>query len=234
MEGNRTPMPDEAETTLADLRVLDLSDGIAGAYCTSLFAGYGADLILVEPPVGNPLRRHEAWERLAANKRSVTLDIRTATGRLLFRDMAEGANLIVECFAPGTMEALGLGFAELQAIKRRIILTSIQGAADPLSEYAAGLNAFAASAIAAHNADSNEIPQHIAISARECVASAAALGLRLPSAEAAFEGAPFQMSAIAWEDGQAPTLGEHNAEFYCEEMGLCAADLARLRAAGVI
>ena len=227
-------MPDETESTLADLRVLDLSDGIAGAYCARLFAGYGADVIVVEPPAGNPLRGHEAWSRLAAGKRSITLDIRTATGRLLFRDMVEGANLVVECFAPGTMEALGLGFAELQAIKRRIILTSIQGSGDPLAEYAAGLNAFAASAIAAHNADSHEIPQHIEIAARECVASAVALGLHLPSSEATFDGAPFQMSAVAWTDAPAPALGEHNAEFFCGEMGLPAADLPRLRAAGVI
>jgi crotonobetainyl-CoA:carnitine CoA-transferase CaiB-like acyl-CoA transferase len=231
-------MPDpilvEGETTLADLRVLDLSDCVAGAHCAGLFAGYGADVILIEPPAGNPLRQHKSWQRLAANKRSVTLDIRTATGRLLFRDIVEGANLIVECFAPGTMESLGLGFAGLQAIKRRIILTSIQGGADPLSEYVAGLNAFSASAIAAENADSNEIPQHITISARECVASAVALGLRLPSSDAAFEGAPFQMSAVAWADEPAPALGEHNAELFCEEMGLHPPDLARLRAAGVI
>ncbi|MDP9180480.1 MAG: CoA transferase [Chloroflexota bacterium] len=227
-------MPDEPETTLADLLVLDLSDGIAGAYCASLFAGYGADVILIEPPAGNPLRRHEAWSRLAAGKRSITLDIRTTTGRLLFRDIVEGANLIVECFAPGAMDALGLGFAELQAIKRRIILTSIQGSGDPLAECAAGLNAFAASAIAAQNADSHEIPQHIEIAAPECLASAVALRLHLPSGEGAYEGAPFQMSAVAWTDAPAPALGEHNAQFFCEEMGLRAADLPLLRAAGVI
>ena len=227
-------MPDEPETTLADLQVLDLSDRIAGAYCARLFAGYGADVILIEPPTGNPLRRHEAWSRLAAGKRSISLDIRTATGHLLFRDMVEGANLIVECVAPGAMDAPGLDFAELQAIKRRIILTSIQGSGDALAEYAGGLNAFAASAIAAHNADSHEIPQHVEIAARECVASAAALGIHLPHSEATFDGAPFQMSAIAWTDGPAPDLGEHNAEFFCEEMGLPAADLPRLRAAGVI
>jgi crotonobetainyl-CoA:carnitine CoA-transferase CaiB-like acyl-CoA transferase len=227
-------MPDEPETTLADLRVLDLSHGVAGAYCARLFAGYGADVIVVEQPAGNPLRRREAWRRLAAGKRSITLDIRTATGRLLFRDMVEGANLIVECFAPRTLDALGLGFAELQAIKRRIILTSIQGGGDPLTEYATGLNAFAASAIAAHNADSHEIPQHVEIAARECVAAAAALGLQLPSGEAAFDRAPFQMSAVAWTDAPSPALGKHNAELFCEEMGLPAADLPRLRAAGVI
>jgi Predicted acyl-CoA transferases/carnitine dehydratase len=228
-------MPDEPETTLADLRVLDLSGAIAGAYCARLFSDYGADVTVVEQPAGNPLRGHEAWSRLAAGKRSITLDIRTATGRLLFRDMVEGANLIVECFAPGTMDALGLGFAELQAIKRRIILTSIQGSDDNLlAECTAGLNAFAASAIAAHNADSHEIPQHIEIAARECVASAVALGLQLPSREATFDEAPFQMSAVAWTDAPAPALGEHNFEFFCGEMGLPATDLPRLRAAGVI
>ncbi len=227
-------MPDEQESTLADFRVLDLSGGIAGAYCARLFAGYGADVIVVEPPAGSELRPQKAWSRLAAGKRSVTLDIGTATGRLLFRNMVEGANLIVECFAPGAMDALGLGFAELQAIKRRIILTSIQGSDDPLVEVAAGLNAFAASTIAAHNADSHEIPQHVEIAARECVASAVALGLHLPSSEATFDGAPFQMSAVAWTDAPAPTLGEHNAEFLCGEIGLRAADLLRLRAAGVI
>jgi crotonobetainyl-CoA:carnitine CoA-transferase CaiB-like acyl-CoA transferase len=227
-------MPDKPGTTLADLRVLDLSDGVAGAYCARLFAGYGADVVVVEPPAGSALRRHEAWSRLATAKRSVTLDIRTATGLLFFRDMVEGANLIVECFAPGAMDALGLGFAEFQAIKRRIILTSIQGSGDALAEYAGGLTAFAASAIAAHNADSHEIPQHIAIAARECVASAVALGLHLPSSEATFDGAPFQMSAVAWIDATTPTCGEHNAEFFCEEMGLPTADLPRLRAAWVI
>ena len=146
----------------------------------------------------------------------------------------EGANLIVESFAPGAMDALGLGFAELQAIKRRIILTSIQGNGDALAEYADGLNAFAASAIAAHNADSHEIPQHIAIAGRECVASAVALELHLPSSEATFDGAPFQMSAVAWTDASAPTRGEHSAGLFYEEMGLPTADLARLRAAGVI
>ncbi len=233
MEDSPTPTPDAEETTLADLRVFDISEHVAGAHCAGLFAGYGADVILIEPPGGNPLRRHAAWEQLAAGKRSVTLDIRSATGRRVFCDIVEGANLVVECFPPGTMDALGLGYAELQAIKRRIILTSIDGG-DPQFDYATGLNAFAASAIAAHNADSNEIPQHITISSRECVASAAALGLRVPSGLAAPAAAPVRMSAIAWASGAAPELGEHSEEFYCEEIGLRPADLPRLRAAGVI
>jgi crotonobetainyl-CoA:carnitine CoA-transferase CaiB-like acyl-CoA transferase len=218
-------MPDQ--TTLSDLRVLDLSRSVAGAYATKLFADYGADVIAVEPPAGHPLRRHgpfvddrphpetgALWLYLATNKRSVSLDIETSTGRALCLKMVEEANVIVESFAPGRMAELGLGHAALKRIKRRIILTSITpfGQSGPRAgwratnltsfasggqmsltgdpdreplvnggyqaEYQAGLQAFAASAVAAHNADVLEVPNHIDISAQECMASA--LELYLP------------------------------------------------------
>ena len=208
-------------SALEDLRVLDLSDGIAGAYCTKLFADYGADVIAVEPPRGHPLRRHgpfphdlpqretgALWLYLGTNKRSVTLDIAQPTGRRLFRRLVEDANVIVESFPPGRFESLGLGFQALRSIKRRIVLVSItpfgqtgpraawratnltsfasggqmsvtgEPHREPLvnggyqAEYQAGLQAFAAAATAAHHADALEIPQHIDISAQECMASA--------------------------------------------------------------
>ena len=245
-------------TNLEDLRVLDLSDGVAGAYCTRLFADHGADVIAIEPPCGSRLRRRgpfaggvagreagAAWLDLATNKRSVTLDIRTATGRGLFRKMVERANVIVESFAPGTMESLGLDFANLHGIKRRIILTSITvstpddaveeglAAEDPKSQILAGLNAFAATAIAAHNADAYEVPQHIDISVQECMAFAAVAstgGL----ASLPVDTRLFRMSEVERQREPAPALGEHNAEFYGDELGLEPTDLAKLRAAGVI
>jgi len=245
-------------TTLEDLRVLDLSDGIAGAYCTKLFADYGADVIAIEPPYGNPLRRRgrfaggvagreagAAWLDLAANKRSVTLDIRTATGRRLLRKMVEQANVVVESFAPGTMESLGLGFADLYGIKRRIILTSVSAftpddaagnssdAEDYQSQILTGLNAFAATAIAAHNADAYEVPQHIDISEQECIAFAAAAspgGFASPSIDAPL----FKMSEVDGPGEPAPAPGEHNVGFYGQELRLEPPDLAKLRAAGVI
>jgi crotonobetainyl-CoA:carnitine CoA-transferase CaiB-like acyl-CoA transferase len=216
-----------AETTLSDLRVLDLSRSVGGAYCTKLFADYGADVITLEPPEGHPLRRHgpfvddrphretgALWLYLGTNKRSVTLDIETRTGQSLFRKMVEEANVVVESFAPGCMAEIGLGHDALRRIKRRVILTSITpfgqcgpragwrstnltsfagggqmsltGEPDhePLvnggyqAEYQAGLNAFAASAVAAHNADVLEVPNHTDLSAQECMASA--LELYLP------------------------------------------------------
>jgi crotonobetainyl-CoA:carnitine CoA-transferase CaiB-like acyl-CoA transferase len=220
-------MPGEPESTLVDLRVLDLSDGVAGAYCGKLFADYGADVIKVEPPSGDPIRRHgpfpdgrphpEAgalWLYLGTNKRSVTLDISQPTGQRLFRRLAEDANVIVEGFQPGYLDSLGLGFEALRSIKRRIVLVSITpyGQSGPKAgwraanltslasggqmsltgdpdreplinagyqaEYQAGLQAFAAAAVAAHQADATEVPQHVDISAQECMASA--LELYLP------------------------------------------------------
>jgi crotonobetainyl-CoA:carnitine CoA-transferase CaiB-like acyl-CoA transferase len=126
------------QNTLSEMRVLDLSRGVAGAYATKLFADYGADVVVLEPPSGHPLRRHgpfaggrphcetgALWLYLATNKRSVTLDIETVTGRALFRRMVEEATIVVESFEPGRMASLGIGHADLRRIKRRIVLLSI-------------------------------------------------------------------------------------------------------------
>jgi len=217
----------EGENTLAELRVLDLSRGAAGAYASKLLADYGADVIAVEPLGGSPLRRQgpfagdkpnretgALWLYLGTNKRSVTLNIETATGQAIFRRMAEEAAVLIEDFQPGRMEALRLGYEALLRIKRRLILVSITpfGQTGPRAgwkatnltsfasggqmsltgdpdreplvnggqqaEYQAGLNAFAAAAVAAVNADTYEVPQHIDISMQECMA--AALELYLP------------------------------------------------------
>ncbi len=214
-------MPAEPASTLEDLRVLDLSDGIAGPYATKLFADHGADVIKVEPPSGDPTRRHgpfaggrpdresgATWLYLGTNKRGVTLDIAQATGQRLFRQLVEEANVVVESFPPGYMASLGSGFETLTEIKRRIVLVSItpygqtgpkagwratnltsfasggqmsltgEPDREPLvnagsqAEYQAGLQAFAAAATAAHQADVTEVPQHVDISAQECMASA--------------------------------------------------------------
>jgi CoA:oxalate CoA-transferase len=218
-------MPEDAP--LSDLRVLDLSRGIGGAFSTKLFAEFGADVITLEPPSGHPLRRigpfaadcphletGALWLYLGASKRSATLDITTKTGEGLFQRMVEEANLIIEDFAPGRMDELGLGFDALRRIKRRIVLVSITpfGQTGPRAawratnltsfasggqmsltgdpdreplvagghqaDYQAGLQAFAAAAVAAFNADALEVPQQVDISAQECMASA--LELYLP------------------------------------------------------
>lgn len=218
-------------TTLSDLRILDLSTGFAGAYCSHVFASYGADVIMIEPLSGGPVRTDaHSWSVLGSGKQSISLDVTNASGRSIFRKLVEGANVVIETFPPGRMDSLGLGFADLHGIKRRIILTSITGAADS-ADHIAGLNAFAATAIAAHNADAYEVPQHIEIDSAECLSSAFAAG---PFESAAPGQALFEMSEVASSPGQPPALGEHTVPILCAELGFAPNDLPILRANGAI
>ena len=127
--------------------VLDLSRFLAGPYCTLLLAGLGADVIRVEPPEGDLYRGHPpfggpkgaslvrqteddiglALLHRMRGKKSVTLNLREAAGVELFRRLASHADVVVENFLPGTLEAMGLGFPTLQAINPRLILCSISG-----------------------------------------------------------------------------------------------------------
>jgi crotonobetainyl-CoA:carnitine CoA-transferase CaiB-like acyl-CoA transferase len=133
---------------LAGLRVLDLSRYLAGPYCTLLLAGLGAEVIKVEPPgEGDPYRgraplagpRGTSLARQTAedigvgflhrgrDKKSVTLNLRHPEGIALFCRLGEQADVVVENFAPGTMEAMGLGFPTLAARNPRLVLCSISG-----------------------------------------------------------------------------------------------------------
>ncbi len=120
---------------LDNIRILDLSRFIAGPYCAALLADMGADVVKVERPGGEDSRRvapffkGQATYTLAfnRNKRAVTLDTRAAEGQAILRRLVAWADVVVENYRPGTMERMGLGFAELQRINPRIILTSISG-----------------------------------------------------------------------------------------------------------
>lgn len=127
------------DTALGDVRVLDLA-GEIGQYCTKLLADLGADVIKIEPPGGDPVRAippfaHDRpgpqnslyWLNLNTNKRSVTLDVETADGRRLFEKLVTTADVVVETFAPGHLDRLGLGYETLTALRPGLILTSITG-----------------------------------------------------------------------------------------------------------
>jgi len=128
-----------ATSALADIRVLDLA-GEVGWYCTKLLADLGADVIRVEPPGGDPLRdigpfwhderardRSLIYFHYNTSKRSITLDITKPDGKALFERLAATADVVVETFAPGHLDALGLGFDALSKLRPGIILTSITG-----------------------------------------------------------------------------------------------------------
>jgi len=137
---------------LAGLRVLDLSRRYA-YYCGKLFADMGADVILIEPPnAGCELRREPPYldDRegpeysipffyFNTSKRGITLDLDQPAGRDLFKQMAAGADLVIEDAAPGAMHARGLGYDVLAVLRPQLVMTSITpfGQTGPYSLYAA-------------------------------------------------------------------------------------------------
>src|SRR6266702_6497911 len=130
-----------ADTSLyGDIVVLDLTSTIRGMHCTKAFADYGAEVILVEPVDGSPARQvgpfaNDRKDRETSlhfihhnrNKKSVTLNLSEERGQQLLRELVRGADLLVEDWPVGALEALGLGFAQLQAINPRLVMCSITG-----------------------------------------------------------------------------------------------------------
>lgn len=120
------------------LRVLDLSTGIAGGYCTKLLGDAGADVVKLEPPGGDPLRRHSAsgaavdaesggllFQYLHSGHRSAVADLATADGLALARGLAAASDIVLETFEPGAVEALGLGPHALHAANPATSLVSV-------------------------------------------------------------------------------------------------------------
>jgi len=120
---------------LAGILVVDCSTVLAGPYCTMLLADLGAEVIKVEPPEGDPVRAmgdHVDGKSLYAasilrNKRLVALDLRTADGQRLVRELAAKCDVLIENFRPGVMERLGLGREAMRALNPRLVYASISG-----------------------------------------------------------------------------------------------------------
>ncbi|MBI2886520.1 MAG: CoA transferase [Chloroflexi bacterium] len=124
---------------LDDVRLIELSHHLTGAFCAKLLADQGADTIKVEPPGRGDAARHEppflagpphpnqSSQFLAfnTNKRSITLNLETRTGQRLLQGLVRAADVIIDSFAPGYLESLGLGYETLHQVNPRLILTSI-------------------------------------------------------------------------------------------------------------
>ena len=130
-------MSERQDGPLAGVKVLDLTRVLAGPYCTMFLGDLGAEVVKIEQPeVGDDTR---AWGPPFAggesayflcinrNKKSVTLDLKSNQAVGLLRRLAEGADVLVENFRPGTMERLGLGERELRAVNPRLIYASLSG-----------------------------------------------------------------------------------------------------------
>jgi crotonobetainyl-CoA:carnitine CoA-transferase CaiB-like acyl-CoA transferase len=119
----------------AGLKILDLSQGYAGPYCTGLMSLYGADVIKVEPAEGDWSRNlgarvgDQSGISLNANpgKKSIVLDLKHAQGLALAKQLARDADVFVEGFRPGVAERLGLGYEALRAENEDLIYLAISG-----------------------------------------------------------------------------------------------------------
>ncbi len=143
-------MPDMA---LSDVRVLDLTRHVAGPYCTKMLADYGADVIKVERPDGGDFTRRMGpfpddvphpeksglFLHLNANKRGVTLNLKTAAARAMLLELVKRVDVVVENFAPRVMPSLGLAYGDLERANPGVILVSISnfGQTGPYRDYKA-------------------------------------------------------------------------------------------------
>lgn len=118
---------------LRGLRVLDLTRLVAGNMLSLQLADFGADVIKVEPPSGDPLRDwrdggHELhWKTYARNKRSIVLDLRHADANAVLERLVATADVFIENFRPGTLERMGLAPAVLHAANPRVVIVRISG-----------------------------------------------------------------------------------------------------------
>jgi crotonobetainyl-CoA:carnitine CoA-transferase CaiB-like acyl-CoA transferase len=150
-EGSREGLKTGSDTVsmLGPYRVLDLTDE-KGLVCGKTLADLGADVIKIEPPGGSSARdlgpfyrdmpsgeESLYWFAYNANKRSITLNLEAPDGQDLFRKLVVKADFVIESFALGHLDKLGLGYSALSQINSRLILTSITafGQTGPYRDY---------------------------------------------------------------------------------------------------
>ena len=137
---------------LEGVKVLDLTHHIAGPWCTKLLADYGADVLKVERPEGDPARRmppffHDEvdaeksllFHYLNTNKRGVTLNMKDRRGVRMLKELAADADILVENFSPRVMPSLGLDFSVMHEVNPALVMVSISnfGQTGPYRDYRA-------------------------------------------------------------------------------------------------
>ena len=132
LKGSTRPLP------LAGVRVLDVSQVMAGPYCCMLLADLGADVIKIEPPgTGDQTRGAMGFKmkgsdsmgflNMNRNKRSVTLNLKTEAGKKVFFELVKTVDILVENYRPGVMKKLGIDYPSLAPINPGLVYASISG-----------------------------------------------------------------------------------------------------------
>jgi formyl-CoA transferase len=122
---------------LTGIRVIDMTHNQAGPACAQILGFLGADVIKLEEPKGGDVARTNMRDRtdsdslfflvLNANKRSLTLNLKSEEGKRLFRRVIEQSDVLLENFGPGALDRLGLGYQELSKLNPRLIYATIKG-----------------------------------------------------------------------------------------------------------
>jgi crotonobetainyl-CoA:carnitine CoA-transferase CaiB-like acyl-CoA transferase len=121
---------------LKGLKVLEMGQLLAGPFCASTLAGFGAEVIKIEKPkTGDPLRvwrkLHKGtslwWLSMGRNKKSITLDMNNPKGQEIAKRLASKVDILLENFKPGTMEKWGMGYEALKAVNKGIIMVRVSG-----------------------------------------------------------------------------------------------------------
>jgi formyl-CoA transferase len=133
----------QKELPLAGIKVIDFTGVQAGPACTQMLAWFGADVLKVERPAGGDVTRNQLrddpdldalyFTMLNSNKRSLAINTKTPEGRKVMEQLVKGADVLVENFAPGAMDRMGLGWDVISAWNPRLIFGSVKGFNDDSS-----------------------------------------------------------------------------------------------------
>ena len=145
---------DTPDLPLSGIRILELGHTVMGPSSSMVLADLGADVIKVEPPEGDRTRANVGFGSALfpvfnRNKRSLCIDLKNEAGKAVFLKVVAGADALLENFAPGTMDRLGLGYAALSKINPRLVYCALKGflsgpyekraALDEIVQYMGGL-----------------------------------------------------------------------------------------------
>lgn len=126
---------DAQNLPLSGIRVIEVGQLLAGPFAGAMLAYYGAEVIKIEPPGGDPIRRWRTlkngtslwWASIGRNKKSLGLDLKQAEGRALLRELSRDADVLIENFRPGVMEEWGLGPDTLLGDNPDLIYSRVSG-----------------------------------------------------------------------------------------------------------
>ena len=181
---------------LEGLRVLDLGSQVSGPFCAKLMADYGADVIKVEPPdLGDVARRSGPFVGddphpdksvqflyLNSNKRGITLDLASSSGKTILDGLLKRADVLVENFSPAESECIGLNYLSLASVNPNLVVTSITpfGQSGPYRDFSAtDIVTCAMSGLMYHSGDSDREPLRNALDQSFYVAGANAASATL-------------------------------------------------------